>query len=74
MTVTGWTIDYIDGMGFPEFVGLAQYWGENPPVHLMLKARWFKDTTPQGHEQEDLEELLAAFGGAGVQVTHASEG
>lgn len=63
-------------MGFPEFAGLAVYWAENPPLHLMVKAYLGiekKPATPEG-EQGSLDELLDLFGAAGGQIIHAKKG
>lgn len=75
ITVTGWTVREVDEMGFPEFTGLATYWAENPPLHLMVKAYLGierKPVSPEG-EQGTLDELLDLFGAAGGQIIHVKK-
>jgi hypothetical protein len=35
--VTGWTLEYIGAMEFPDALELMSYWAEYPPEHLLLK-------------------------------------
>lgn len=37
VTVTGWTLDYIDGIEMPDIFALWKYWSDFPPVHLSLR-------------------------------------
>lgn len=36
---TGWTWDYVgEHIDIPRLLALKEYWAENPPVHMMVKA------------------------------------
>ena len=38
VTVTGWTLPQLGATPWPDVLDLLDYWAENPPVHLMVKA------------------------------------
>ena len=36
--MTGWTIEHIYSLPFIEITELLDYWADNPPVHIMVRA------------------------------------
>lgn len=40
ITTTGWTHAAIDEMSLCDVLDLIAYWGENPPTHIILAARY----------------------------------
>jgi hypothetical protein len=38
-TVTGWTLEDFDRQPLPAVFDLIEYWGENPPTHLIQAAK-----------------------------------
>ena len=38
VTVTGWTIPQLNATPWPDTQDLLDYWFDNPPLHLMVKA------------------------------------
>ena len=38
ITATGWRIRDLDETPYPVVADLLDYWGESPPVHLLVKA------------------------------------
>lgn len=35
---TGWSIESVEAKTLPELKPLLEYWNENPPLHLLIKA------------------------------------
>jgi hypothetical protein len=38
VTATSLTFDQIDALPFPQVLAQCEYWADNPPAHLLLKA------------------------------------
>ena len=57
MTVTGWTLDAINALAFPDVLAQWKYWGKYPPVHLALRA-FFQVKDGQRREPNDAEKRL----------------
>ncbi len=57
-------------------MGIASYWQDNPPLHLMVKAYLGIESAPRVEQQDEgtLDELMAMFGAAGGQVIHVEKG
>lgn len=38
MTVTGWSLEYINDLEMNDVFALSEYWNDNPPLHLQFNA------------------------------------
>ena len=38
VTAAGWTVQQLDDTPWPRVMSIRDYWGENPPLHLLVKA------------------------------------
>lgn len=69
----------MDAIGIPEFWDLAEYWARTPPTHIalleLMAALGYQRQQPSvdsgADPEQQLNELLQAFGMAGGQVIHA---
>jgi hypothetical protein len=71
ITVTGWTPDYIEeNLTLPRVYALMEYWTENPPMHLMVKA--YLGIKGSGKtasiNNDNAGDLLGMMGQAGVSM------
>lgn len=65
----------------PEFMDLAEYWSTTPPTHValqeLMKVLGYERRPPQSaaevSPEQQLDELLQAFGAAGGTIIHAKE-
>ncbi len=54
-------------MTLPRLYAMNRYWQDHPPVHILLAAfMGMKPTDKMEAEEAGLDELLQAFGGAGL--------
>jgi len=55
VTATGWRPAEIDAMSLCDVLDLLAYWSDNPPVHVILAARYLKrDGRQAGRRHEPL--------------------
>jgi hypothetical protein len=72
MTITGWSWEYIDEyMTLPRLYGMLDYWGDHPPVHILLAAFMGVKSSKKGlaaKSSHDLEDIIGDFAAAGFAV------
>jgi hypothetical protein len=64
VTSTGWTHAAIDEMSLCDVLDLVDYWGENPPTHIILAARYLDRGAkrPAKRSESDVRSDMAQLG------------